>query len=93
MAKKKEVKSEWTVEIPANAVEPETILLEKVKGKIGTYKVAPAYYCLCKCDALSVLVDPGAIRELEGKVDLLVKRIEARFGEIDKILSSLKRGK
>ncbi len=76
-----------TIKLPAYMlVEPDRVLLEKVAGKIGEYKVSPCslQWCMCHCDG-------PFTHEIHNKVEKLTDLVNAKFGEIIKILLALKK--
>jgi hypothetical protein len=82
------------VTLPAY-LEPDRLLLEKVAGKIGEYRIYSGYKdCECKCTCS--FTDPGPIimtdiKELDAKIKKLADLVNTKFGEISKILSNLKK--
>lgn len=86
---KKKTPEKKTVKLPAYFGEPDKILLEKVAGKIGEYDidVMVGWRLQCYCNGLV------ETKELGDKIEKLTDLVNAKFGEITKILSALKKPK
>ncbi len=85
---------EKTIKLPAYLGEPDMVILEKVAGKIGEYRVVKGLpFCIdCgDCGKCWCGVMPPEIKDLDGKVNKLTDIVNTKFGEINKILNALKK--